>query len=69
MSLKAVHILVILTSILACLGLGGWEVAAWWRGTGGTVDLVLGAVAVGVGLTLCVYFKAALHKLRDISYL
>ena len=68
MSLKAVHVVVILSSILLCLGFGAYEVFAW-RQSGALLDLVLGMLGVGSGMLLIVYFKAMLRKLRNISYL
>jgi hypothetical protein len=68
MSLKAVHVVVILSSILLCLGLGGYELVAW-RQSGSLVDVALGGLGLGGGVLLMVYFKGMLRKLRNISYL
>lgn len=68
MSLKAVHIVVILSSILLCFGFGVYEILAWKR-TQSLLDLALGVLGLGGGVLLSVYFKAMLRKLRHISYL
>lgn len=68
MSLKAVHVLVILTSILLCFGFGAWAVNDHGHG-GSRLELALGIISLGGGALLIVYFKAMLRKLRDISYL
>jgi len=68
MSLKAVHVVVILSSILLSLGFGLYELVAW-RQTRSLLDLALSLLGLGGGALLIVYFKAMLRKLRNISYL
>lgn len=68
MSLKAFHVVIILSSILFCLGFGAWEVRAY-QVTGGGLDLFLGVFSLTAGAALIVYFKAMLRKLRHISFL
>jgi hypothetical protein len=68
MSLKAVHVVVILSSILLCLGFGVYELLAWKRSML-LIDLALSVLGLGGGVLLIVYFKTMLRKLRNISYL
>lgn len=68
MSLKAFHVLFIVSSILLCFGFGAWELHARTH-TGSLVDLALGLGSLVSGVVLLFYFKAMLRKLRDISYL
>lgn len=68
MSLKAFHVVFVLSSILLCFGFGGWAIHARLHG-GNRFEFVLGLMALAGGLALMVYFKAVLKKLRHISYL
>ncbi len=66
MSLKAFHIVFVLSTILLCFGFGGWAIHDRVHG-GGLVEFVLGLLSLAGGLAMIVYFKAVLKKLRDIS--
>lgn len=68
MSLKAVHVFVILSSVLLCLGFGAYEALAW-KETRSLLDLALSLLGLAGGAVLMVYFKAMLRKLRNIGYL
>lgn len=68
MSLKAFHVLFVLSSILLCFGFGGWAIHDRVHG-GNLFEFVLGLVSLACGLALILYFKAVLKKLRHISYL
>ena len=66
MSLKAFHIVFVVSTILLCFGFGAWAIHDRLQG-GGTAEFVLGLLALVGGLAMIVYFKAVLKKLRDIS--
>lgn len=68
MSLKAFHVVFVALATMLCFGFGAWEFNAW-RAAGATGDLVMGAGATAGGLTLLVYGKYFLKKLKHISYL
>ena len=68
MSLKAFHVVFVISSILLCFGFGAWAIHARLHG-GSLLNFVLGLVALVGGVALMVYFKAVLKKLRNISYL
>ena len=68
MSLKAFHVLFIVTSILLCFGFGTYELYARTQG-GSWVDVALGLMSLASGALLIVYFKVMLRKLCGISYL
>lgn len=68
MSLKAFHVVFVLSSILLCFGFGAWAIHARVQG-GNLLEFVLGLVSLAAGVALIVYFKAVMKKLRDISYL
>jgi hypothetical protein len=68
MSLKALHIFFITTSILLSFFLGGW---LWveYRRTGEVTDIFFGILSWVAAFLLIWYAKAILRKLRQISYL
>ena len=68
MSLKAFHLLFVCASVLLALGFGAWELHrfAESRAAG---DLALGVGSLLAGITLVVYGKYFLKKLKNISYL
>jgi hypothetical protein len=66
MSLKAFHIVFVISTILLCFGFGAWAIHDRMQG-GGVMEFVLGLLALAGGLAMMVYFKAVLKKLRDIS--
>ena len=68
MSLKALHIVFIVASIVLALGFGAWALNEYahegprsylWYGVGSCVT----------GLALIFYCRAVLRKMKDISYL
>jgi len=68
MSLKAIHIVFIVASMLLCIVFGAWAVRTW-REEGGTAELWY---AIGSGVTfvvLAVYGWFFLKKLKSVSYL
>ena len=70
MSLKAVHILFIIASTLLSFGFAGW--ALWSYSSEeprNTVNLIMGSVSALVGVSLVVYGRYFLKKLKDVSYL
>lgn len=68
MSLKAFHVVFVISSILVCFGFGAWAIHARLHG-GSLLEFILGLVSLAGGAALIVYFKAVLRKLRNISYL
>lgn len=68
MSLKAMHIVFISCSILTAFFLGGWLLHDY-NATKDHAEAVSGVVSCLCGITLIVYAKAILRKLRQISYL
>lgn len=68
MSLKAFHVVFVVSSILLCFGFGAWAIHARVQG-GPWLEFVLGLISLAGGVALIVYFKAVMRKLRDISYL
>jgi hypothetical protein len=68
MSLKAFHVVFVLSSILLCFGFGAWAIHARIQG-GNLLEFILGLLSLATGVALIVYFKVILRKLRNISYL
>ena len=68
MSLKAFHVLFVISTILLCFGFGAWAIHARMAG-GSLLEFILGLASLAGGVAMMVYFKAVLKKLRDISYL
>jgi hypothetical protein len=68
MSLKAFHVVFVISTILLCFGFGAWAIHARMQG-GSLFEFVLGLVSLVGGVAMIVYFKAVLKKLRNISYL
>ncbi|MBK9137180.1 MAG: hypothetical protein IPM17_00165 [Verrucomicrobia bacterium] len=68
MSLKAFHVVFLISAIALCLGFGAWQVRVFLEDRG-WLDLVLAAASLLGGVALIVYFRAMLRKLRDFSYL
>ena len=68
MSLKAMHIVFIMCSILLAFFFGGWLLHDYTT-TRDHAEAVFGAASCLSGLALIVYAKAILRKLRQISYL
>lgn len=68
MSLKAFHILFLISAIGLSLGFGAWEIREFLRHRG-WLDLGIGVFSLVSGVALIVYFRVMLKKLRGISYL
>lgn len=68
MSLKAFHVVFVVSSILFCFAFGGWTVYARTQG-GDFLEFILGLFSLVAGVAMIIYFKAVLRKLRGISYL
>ena len=69
MSLKAFHIIFIVSSTLLAFGFGGWALYQFFSVGHATVDLVMGVASVLAGIGLLWYGKYFLKKLKNISYL
>lgn len=69
MSLKALHIVFVVASVLMCLLCGVWALHRYLEFNDGPVYLGggLGAILTAVGLVA--YGRYVLRKLRNISYL
>ncbi len=67
MSLKAFHIVFVISTILLCFGFGAWAIRDRLQG-GGLLEFILGLLSLAGGFLMIVYFKVVLKKLRDISY-
>ena len=68
MSLKALHIVFIIASIVLSLGFGAWSLKEYFDG-GPRSYIWYGIGSFVLGLVLIIYGKAVLKKLKDISYL
>jgi len=68
MSLKALHIVFILASIVLALGFGAWSLNEYHEGAARS-NLWFGLGSLAAGAVLIVYCRAVLRKLKDISYL
>jgi hypothetical protein len=68
MSLKALHVVFIVASIVLALGFGAWSLKGYFDGGPGSY-LWYGVGSFVVGIALIFYARAVLKKLKDISYL
>lgn len=68
MSLKTLHIVLILTSILLAFGFGAFELQRY-RDLEYQSDLYLGAGSTVAGVALLIYSVYFLRKTKHISYL
>ena len=68
MSLKAFHIVFIAASILLALGFAAWSLSNYFKDRR-TLDLVFGLLSLAAGISLVIYGKYVLRKLKNISYL
>lgn len=68
MSLKAFHILFVTASTLLSFGFGAWALHSYSTSQS-LVDLVMGILAVVLGVGMIWYGKYFLKKLKNISYL
>lgn len=68
MSLKALHIVFIVASIVLALGCGAWSLNAYAEeGVRGNLWFGVASILAGVGLVF--YCRSVLRKLKNISYL
>jgi hypothetical protein len=68
MSLKAIHILFIVASMLLCLGFGGWALNNYLA-FDGTTNLIYIICSAVLFLALAVYGRFFLKKLKKVDYL
>jgi len=68
MSLKALHIVFIVASIVLALGFGAWALNEFAH-DGPRSYLWFGLGSCVIGIVLIFYCRAVLKKLKDISYL
>jgi hypothetical protein len=68
MSLKALHIVFIVASIVLAIGFGAWSLNEYFH-EGARSNLWFGIGSLAVGVLLIIYSRAVLRKLKDISYL
>ncbi len=68
MSLKALHIVFIVASIVLALGFGAWSLNEYSDGAARS-SLYFGIGSLVSGVALIFYCRAVLRKLKDISYL
>ncbi len=68
MSLKAFHVVFVSASILLTLGVGVWALNRYFQ-EGGELNLALGLGSLVSAITLGVYGRYFLKKLKHISYL
>jgi hypothetical protein len=68
MSLKAMHIVFVTCSITLAFSFGTWLLHDYGA-TNDRMEMANGVISCGVGVTLMIYAKAILRKLRQISYL
>jgi uncharacterized membrane protein len=68
MSLKALHIVFIVASIVLAIGFGVWSLNEF-KQEGVRSHLWFGIGSLVVGVALIFYCRAVLKKLKDVSYL
>ena len=68
MSLKAFHIVFIAASIVLAMGFAVWSLSSYFKDRQ-TIDLVFGLLSLAAGVSLVIYGKYVLRKLKNISYL
>jgi hypothetical protein len=68
MSLKAMHIVFVTCSITLAFCFGAWLLHDY-SATNDRVEMFTGIASCAVGVTLIIYAKAILRKLRQISFL
>jgi hypothetical protein len=66
MSLRIVHLVFVVCAITLSLGVGALQLVSFRHG-GGTGALVFGLFWVAAGVTLTVYGRRVVHKLRQLS--
>ena len=68
MSLKAFHIIFVTASTLLAFGFGAWALHSYSTSKS-LLELIMGIVAVVMGVGMIWYGKYFLKKLKNISYL
>jgi hypothetical protein len=68
MSLKALHVVFIVASIVLTFGFGAWSLNEYSHGQARS-NLWFGLASVVLGLGLIFYGRVMLKKLKNISYL
>jgi hypothetical protein len=68
MSLKALHIIFVIASIVLALGFGAWAVKQYFE-VGGRSYIWYAVGSFATAIALVIYGKVVLKKLKDISYL
>ena len=68
MSLKALHLVFIVASIVLALGFGAWSLNEFFHEAARS-NLYFGIGSIVTGVALIFYCRAVLRKLKDISYL
>ena len=68
MSLKALHLVFIVASIVLSLGFGAWSVNEFSQGEP-KVNLYFGIGSFVAAVALVFYLRAVLKKLKGVSYL
>jgi hypothetical protein len=69
MSLKAFHLVFIITSIVLAFGFGGWLLKNYFSPEGKALELVGGIVSIAAGIGLIAYERYFLKKTKGLSYL
>lgn len=68
MSLKALHIVFIIASVLMSVGFAGW-CGYYFFNYGEIPMLIMGVLSLLTGVVLVVYGKRFLQKLKHVNYL
>jgi hypothetical protein len=69
MSLKAFHLVFIITAIMLAFGFGAWSLLNYYSPHGLAGDLVSGIGSIVVGVALVVYERYFLKKTKNVSFL
>ena len=69
MSLKAFHLIFISAASAMCVGCGVWGLCNYLAANGGAFDLLFAIGSFATGISLIVYEKYFLKKLKNVSYL
>ena len=69
MSLKAVHLIFVTILSALSFGCGVWKLIRYRSDTGTLGDLLFGLVALAIGVTVLIYGRYFLKKLKSFSYL
>jgi hypothetical protein len=69
MSLKAFHLVFIISAIMLAFGFGAWELMNYKSPAGVKWDLAWGLSSLAVGLALVGYEVYFLKKFKNVSYI